>query len=362
MSISKSSHGGNVARAAREYGLSERSIIDFSASINPLGPSPGVYRAITEELWKIRNYPDTDCGDLPAMLADYLGVGRENLLLGNGGAEIIYILPRAIKIDSALVLAPTFSEYARAVKAAGGKVQYKVLGRAGGDFPADEVAGYLPGCDAVFLCNPNNPTGRLFSCSDLVTLLGAAEKAGAFVIVDEAFMDFVPGRENVSLMPLACSRPGLVVLYSMTKFFGIPGLRLGAAVAEPGLIGRLKKMKDPWSVNTLAVAAGEAALRDRAHMAATLKTVREEREYLFAALSEIPGLTPFPSEANFLLADISGTGMESHQLVEKMAAMGILIRNCANFYGLDTRFVRVAVRTRAENESLVRALKSLIVE
>lgn len=362
MSISGLSHGGNVARAAREYGLSEKSIIDFSASINPLGPSPGVYRAITEEFWKIRHYPDTECGDLPALLAEYLGVGRENLLLGNGGAELIYILPRAIKIARALVLAPTFSEYARAVEAAGGKVQYKVLGRSGGDGLADEVAGYLPGCDAVFLCNPNNPTGRLFSRSALVRLADEAEKAGACVIVDEAFMDFVPGRESVSLMSLACSRPGLVVLYSMTKFFGIPGLRLGAAVADSGLIGRMKKMKDPWSVNTLAVAAGEAALRDGGHMAETLKTVREEREYLFAVLSSVPGLKPFPSEANFLLVDISGTGLKSHQLVEKMAEMGILIRNCANFYGLDTRFVRVAVRTRAENDALLKALKSLIAE
>lgn len=360
MTISKSSHGGNVARAAREYGLSEKDIIDFSASINPLGPSPGVYRAVMEEFWKIRHYPDTDCGDLPALLAEYLGVGRESLLLGNGGAELIYILPRAIKADRALVLAPTFSEYARAVEAAGGRVQYKVLGRAGADSLADEAAGYLAGCDALFLCNPNNPTGQLFKREELIPLIDAAERAGAFVIVDEAFMDFVPDRESVSLMPMACSRPGLVVLYSMTKFFGIPGLRLGAAVAAADLIGRLKKLKDPWSVNTLAVAAGQAALRDRRHMADTLKTVWEEREYLFNSLSAIPGLKPFPSEANFLLLDVSGTGMESNELVERMARVGILVRNCANFYGLDTRFIRVAVRTRGENDSLLKSLKCII--
>ncbi|MCL6612271.1 MAG: threonine-phosphate decarboxylase CobD [Peptococcaceae bacterium] len=360
MSISDSSHGGNIGRAAREYGLSEKQIIDFSASINPLGPAPGVYRAVTEALWRIKHYPDPGCGDLPRLLADYLGVGRENLLLGNGGAELIYILPRALKIRRALVAAPTFSEYARAVEAAGGRVRYITLPVSGTAFPAGEAAGHLAGCDAVFLCNPNNPTGQLFSPGDLMPLLDAAEGAGAAVVVDEAFMDFVAGREDFTLMPLACARRNLVVLYSMTKFFGIPGLRLGAAVACPEVIGRLKQLKDPWSVNALARVAGEAALRDESHMAETLKTVKEEREYLFSTLSSVPGLRPFPSEANFLLVDVSGTGMKSAELVEKLAAMGILVRNCANFYGLNESYIRVAVKTRPENESLVRALEKTI--
>jgi len=119
-----SSHGGNIARAASEYGIPEKDFIDFSASINPLGPSPAVYKAINEELWRIAHYPDPDCGQLPALLADHLGVGIENILLGNGGAELIFTLPRALKIKKALVAAPTFSEYAEAVKAAGGVVEY----------------------------------------------------------------------------------------------------------------------------------------------------------------------------------------------------------------------------------------------
>lgn len=360
MGAADSSHGGNIGQAARRYGFPEKQIIDFSASINPLGPAPGVYRAVTEEVWRIKHYPDPDCGDLPRLLTDYLGVGGENLLLGNGGAELIYILPRALKIRRALVAAPTFSEYARAVEAAGGRVRYIILPISGTVLPAREAAGHLAGCDAVFLCNPNNPTGQLFRPGDLMPLLDAAGEAGAVVVVDEAFMDFVAGREDFTLMPLACARRNLVVLYSMTKFFGIPGLRLGAAVACPEVIGRLKQLKDPWSVNALARVAGQAALRDRSHMVETLKTVKEEREYLFSTLSSMPGLRPFPSEANFLLVDISGTGMKSGELVEKMARKGILVRNCANFYGLNESYIRVAVKTRPENESLVRVLKSII--
>ncbi|MFZ5632544.1 MAG: threonine-phosphate decarboxylase CobD [Bacillota bacterium] len=352
-------HGGNIARAARKYGISEKAVLDFSASINPLGPAPGVYQAIMEEFWRIRHYPDPDCGELPLLLAGHLGVGRENLLLGNGGAELIYILPRAVKIDRALVLAPTFSEYAMAVEAAGGRVQYLTL-RPDGMFSPEEIARQLPGCNAVFLCNPNNPTGQAFNLSALLPLLDAAEREGVTVVVDEAFMDFVPDRESYSLMPLACTRPGLVALYSMTKFFGIPGLRLGAAVARPETIARLKKVKDPWSVNTLARVAGEAALKDRKHMADTLKMVQEEREYLFTALSTIPGVKPFPSGANFLLVGISGTGMASSELVERTGRQGVLVRDCANFHGLDSGYIRVAVRSREENNALIEALRRAV--
>lgn len=359
MILSNSPHGGNIARAARQYGLSEKSITDFSASINPLGPSPGVYQAVMEEFWRIRHYPDPDCGDLPGLLAGHLGVLRENLLLGNGGAEIIYLLPRALNISRALVLAPTFSEYAGAVEAAGGTVNYLAASGPGWDLPAGEIEEQLPGCDAVFICNPNNPTGRLYHLRDLQLLLDAAGRAGAAVIVDEAFMDFVPGRENFSLMPLACSRRNLVVLYSMTKFFGIPGLRLGAAVGCRDIIARLRRVKDPWSVNALARVAGEAALKDSKHMEETMKTVLLEREYLYTALSAVPGVRPFPSRANFLMVDISGTGMNSGELVDRLARKGMLVRNCANFYGLNESFIRVAVRTRPENEALVSAVKSV---
>lgn len=349
-------HGGNIAKAAKKYGLPPRDFIDFSASINPLGPSPGVYGAISSELWRIRHYPDPDCGDLPELLSGHLGVGKENLLLGNGGAELIYVLPRAMGIRRALVAAPTFSEYAEAVKAAGGTVSYAVYSNDPG-----EMAGQLEGYDAVFICNPNNPTGRAFRRKSLLPLLEAAEQAGVLLVVDEAFMDFVEERREKSLMDLACRRKSLVVLYSLTKFFGIPGMRLGAIVAVPETIGLIKKARDPWSVNALAIAAGEAALSDSRHMADTLLTVREERDYLFSAISSITGLKPFPSEANFLLVDISGTGMSADRLVEKMGARGILVRNCSNFYGLETPCIRVAVRVRSENLRLVSALQEVVL-
>lgn len=349
------SHGGNIARAAREYGIAEKDIIDFSASINPLGPAPGVYEAITGTLWRIRHYPDPECGSLPKLLGTHLGVEKSNLILGNGGAELIYTLPSALKIKRALVAAPTFSEYAEAVRASGGDVKYIPYGRR-----IEEIIDYLPGNDAVFICNPNNPTGRVLGRSSLMEVIEAAGKTGTYVIVDEAFMDFVEGRKEISLMGEACTRSGLVVLYSMTKFFGIPGLRLGAAVASPDIIRLIKKSKDPWSVNTLAVAAGEAALLDQRHMEETLLMVKEERERLYNGLSALPGIRPFPSGANFLLVDISGTGLSPGEMVEKLGFKGILVRNCSNFEGLDLPCIRVAVRKRGENESLINAIKNIL--
>jgi len=353
--LHNSEHGGNIARAAKKYGLCERDILDFSASINPLGPSPGVYEAIAGELWRIRHYPDPDCGELPTLLAGHLGVARENLLLGNGGAELIYALPRALNIKRALVAAPTFSEYAGAVKAAGGSVSYT-----GYRHNPGELAGQLPGYDAVFICNPNNPTGRAFSRDSLMPVIEAAQRSGASVIVDEAFIDFVADRQEKSLMKMAGGTTGLVILYSMTKFFGIPGLRLGAAVASQQTIGLLKKSRDPWSVNALAIAAGEAALRDVKHMSDTLEAVQGERSYLFSAISSITGLKPYPSEANFLLVDITGTRLTTEELVERMGMRGIMVRNCSNFEGLEAPCIRVAVRLREENERLVRALGEVV--
>lgn len=349
------SHGGNLARAAREYGIEEKYFIDFSASINPLGPAPGVYRAITGEMWRIRHYPDPDCGLLPDLLAGHLGVEKANLVLGNGGAELIYILPAALKIKRALVAAPTFSEYAEAVTALGGEVEYFTYGRG-----IEEIIECLPGKDAVFICNPNNPTGRVIDRSSLMKVVEAAEKLGVFAVVDEAFMDFVEERQEISLMGEAYSRSRLVVLYSMTKFFGIPGLRLGAAVANTEIAGLLKKHKDPWSVNTLAAVAGVAALTDKRHMEETLRLVNEERSYLGRRLSALPGVRPYPSAANFLLVDISGTGLTPSEMVERLGRMGVLVRNCSNFKGLDVPCIRVAVRNRDENNRLIDAMKSVL--
>ncbi len=361
MLLKQHQHGGNLARAAREYGLPEQDLIDFSASINPLGPSPGVFRAIAENLWRIRHYPDPDCRVLINMLAEYLGMPPECIVPGNGGAELIYMLPSALKINRALVVAPTFSEYSAAIRAAGGETEYFCVPVEGEIYShITELADRMAGYQAVFICNPNNPTGRLFRYDELSLLVDAASETGTMLVVDEAFMDFVDQRLESTLMPRVVENSNLVVLYSLTKFFGIPGLRLGALVAHPGLAADLNCKRDPWRVNALAQVAAEAALGDKEHMEATMDVVRTEREYLTAALSGICGVRPLPGAANFLLLDLSRSGKNVQELIIALGGRGMLVRDCSNFYGLEGCYIRIAVRTRKENDRLVSALKEIL--
>lgn len=361
MLLNNHQHGGNLTRAAREYGLPEQQFMDFSASINPLGPSPRVYPAITDSLWKIRHYPDPDCGGITGLLAGYLEVPAESVVVGNGGAELIYMLPAALKIRRALIVAPTFSEYAAAIQATGGEADYFCLPPEGeAALHLEKLKLKMADYQAVFICNPNNPTGRLFSLGDLMPLADAAVAAGTMLVVDEAFIDFVEHRRQCSLMLRAASTANLIILYSLTKFFGIPGLRLGAVVTDPGVAKVIRGAVDPWRVNVLAQAAGEAALQDREHMAATFELVRSERNYLFKALSGLKGVRPIPGAANFLLVNLSASGKKVKEVIPELGRRGVLVRDCSNFHGLDGEYIRIAIRTRPENDKLLAFLAEVL--
>lgn len=354
-------HGGNLVRAAMEYGLAPQDFLDFSANINPLGPSPSVLEALKANLWQICHYPDPDCRELKSALAEHLGVDTRCLLVGNGASELIYLLARVFSFRRVLIPAPTFSEYALAVKAAGGEVNYVFLDpSAGFPFPLEEVLRQLPEVDALFLCNPNNPTGGLVPRRELEALLEAAAAYRAMVIIDEAFMDFVADPQSHTLLSLAGRHPRLILLYSLTKILAIPGLRLGVLAARPDVVRALDRARDPWSVNALAQVAGVAGLQDREYIEATRDMVAREREFLFRELSSLPGLRPFPGAANFLLVDITNTRFAAGELVRQLGLRGILVRNCANFPGLSEGYIRVAVRRRKENLRLLEALREVL--
>ncbi len=354
-------HGGNLVRAAMDYGFSPRDFLDFSANINPLGPCPSVLEAIKANLWQICHYPDPDCRELKSALAGHLGVDTRCLLVGNGASELIYLLARVLSFRRVLIPAPTFSEYALAVKIAGGEVSYVFMDPFWGfAFPLQEVLRRLPGVDALFLCNPNNPTGGLISRRELEVLLEAAAGQKTMVIVDEAFMDFVTEPQNYTLLSLAGRHPHLILLYSLTKILAIPGLRLGVLVAQPSLVQVLSRSRDPWSVNALAQVAGVAGLQEKEYIEATREMVAREREFLFRELSSLPGLRPFPGAANFLLVDITGTKYAAGELVCQLGRRGILVRNCANFPGLSEGYIRLAVKRREENLRLLEALREIL--
>lgn len=348
-------HGGNVFAVARSLGIVPERIIDFSASINPLGMAPGVREQLVACIDRLLHYPDKGASELKEALAAYHGVRAEEVAVANGSTELIHLLPRAIAGKRGLIVAPAFAEYALALERSGWDIDSFTL-TADDNFTLslEKLREKLTkGYDLLFVCNPGNPTGALIPRREIEGVKALCEESGTFLVLDEAFIDFC---EEESAKDLVRQSTRTVLLRSMTKFFAIPGLRLGYAIAAPGTIEALSSLLDPWNVNTAAQVAGVASLSDADYCRRTRAYVDSERERLAAALAEIPGLKLFPGRANYLLAEIVREGMTAKKLRDRLMHQGILIRDCGNFEGLDGRFFRVAVRLREENDLLVEAL------
>lgn len=349
-------HGAHGADAARDLGGEPPGgFLDFSANINPLGPPEGALFAAQKALiGEVAAYPDGRYPKLCAALAGYLGVPEETVLPTNGGAEALFLAARVAAEErpggKAVILDPTFSEYAAAARAAGLAPESRIARRSEGGFRLDPaVLDDLDGVSAVFLCNPNNPTGDLTPRGDVLALLERTRSAGAILVVDEAFADFAPGESVADMVD-----ERLYVARSFTKFFAVPGLRLGCLVArDPDLV---RPFQPSWSVNVAAAAAGISAAGDVDYAAKTLEEVTIRRAELVSALRALPGLDVHEGTANFLLL----RGPEG--LPKRLARRGVLVRGCGPFPGLGPCFSRIAVRGAKENEGLVRALAAELGE
>ncbi|MDI3535197.1 MAG: threonine-phosphate decarboxylase [Thermosediminibacterales bacterium] len=354
-------HGGNIETAAREYGLKVDSIIDFSANINPLGPSPRAVEAIKQNLDKIVHYPDIEYRELQQELARHLSVKPELIIPGNGASELIYLIANRKRPGCALMPAPTFSEYEMAVKGAGGKVKFIALSSNNNfNIELNEFENNLSDIDMVFLCNPNNPTGTILERDRLLEFVDKAGDKGIFVVIDEAFMDFVEDEDKRTLRNDVEQRNNLFVLGSLTKFFALPGLRIGYGIGPSCLINQLRQYKEPWSINIFAQAAALASLRDTEYIRKTRNYIYNEKMFLFNALNELPGFKAYPSASNYFFIDIRGSGFTAAQLQSRLGPKGILIRNCSSYPFLDDYYIRVAVRTREENLFLINVLKNIL--
>jgi threonine-phosphate decarboxylase len=353
-------HGGSVFALARSLGIPPEELLDFSANINPLGPAPGVRDAVCSSFHRLTHYPDRECYELRRALSGLHGVDMANIVAANGSTELIYLLPRLLPGRKGLIVAPAFSEYGRALEREGWETDHLVLSPADGfALSLEKLAAQLAaGCDLLFLCNPANPTGAILPLSMMEEIHRLCRDTGTFLVLDEAFMDF---REAESAKGMLCQRGGGIVLRSMTKFYAIPGLRLGYAMGSAEIIRRCSERLEPWSVNTAAQIAGVASLADAGYRERTIRSVTAERDALAAGLAALPGLAPFPSAANYLLVEIrSGAG--AAELRSALFPKGIIIRDCSNYEGLDERFFRVAVRSREENRRLLAALAEALGE
>ncbi|MBJ6725418.1 threonine-phosphate decarboxylase CobD [Geomesophilobacter sediminis] len=346
-------HGGNVFAVARSLGVPAERIVDFSASINPLGMAPGVREVLADCFDRLLHYPDKHAFELKERLAAYHGIASEQVCVANGSTELIHLLPRLLPGKRALIVAPAFAEYESALRRADWDVEYLVLDSRN-DFrlPLSALQDKLERCDLLFLCNPANPTGALVPETEIAEIVQLCAAAGAFFVLDEAFMDFCEG-DSAKAVLLRSGRG--IVLRSMTKFFAIPGLRLGYAIADAGLVERLEEAGAPWSVNTAAQLAGIASLQDGEYRERTRRFIAAERSRMAAAIDALGWARTFSSAANYLLVELRN-GMTAAALKERLLRHGLMIRDCANFHGLDARFFRVAVRLKEENDRLLVAL------
>ena len=370
-------HGGNLAWAAALAGCPASAILDFSASISPLGPPESALDAIQAHLSSLTAYPDPDYGELRTALGEALNVDPDWILPGNGSAELLtWAAWDLSKLEATYLVTPAFGDYWRALSAFGAKVlkcpldlrlldAEPVRRLVTDDLSVSNRSLVSPSfCLPVplalnaqrglLLNNPHNPTGLLFGREAILPYV----KQFGMVVVDEAFMDFLPPWEQETLIDAVEEFPNLVILRSLTKFYSLPGLRLGCAIAHPDILGRWQLLRDPWPVNALAAAAAAAVVRDTVFERQTWDWLPVARFELFEGLANLPGLQPIAGAANFLLVESSmSVSLIQKSLLERHR---ILIRDCLSFPELGDRFFRVAVRSRAENLRLIAGLAEVI--
>lgn len=352
-------HGGNIQKAVDEYNLEE--LIDFSANINPYGLAKSVREAIINNIDEIVHYPEPHAMQLREALGRLYNLAPANIVVGNGAVELIYILCQLLQPRKTLIISPSFSEYERASRASNSEIQYAFLEeRLDYNSPMRDIIVKIKGNDLIFLCNPNNPTGTLYTKEDVELLIEHAENNGAYIVVDESFMEFIRSEDKFSVLDLVPRYHNLMVLRSMTKFYALPGLRLGFAVADEEVLVPLYRAKDPWNVNTLAQKAGLAALADTTYQRRSRTYTRTEINYLYEELLHFRKLKVYEPTVNFILAKIIADDLNASSLREQLLQQGILIRDCSNYPGLNDKYIRFAVRTRAENDALIDALEAVL--
>jgi len=352
-------HGGNIAWAAQVAGCPPEALLDFSASISPLGPPLEVVDAIGRAIASLSRYPNPSYGPLRQALSTWHGISADRLLPGNGAAELITWAGRELAERRQIyALAPGFADYGRAVQAFGAVLEPwpLALNEGVGTDELVALAKRLRAEDGIWLNNPHNPTGRLFKREAILPLL----ETGALVVVDEAFMDFVEPARQQSVIDWVGRYDNLVVLRSLTKFYRLPGLRLGYAIAQPERLRRWQQWRDPWPVNALAETAAIAAVQATDFQEQTWDWLDSARPALYNGLQQIEGLEPLPGAANFLLVrcEVSVVVLQERLLKQHQ----ILIRDCLSFRELGDRYFRVAVRLPEENARLVGAIAQELPE
>ena len=348
-------HGGNIYRLKRE-GKGE--LLDYSSNINPLGVPKSFKHKVIESFDILEKYPDPDYVELRESIGRYNGIDIENIVVGNGATEILFLYIKSLKPKKAYIVAPSFAEYRRALESIDCEIEYFILDeKENFNFDVERFINSIPQCDLVVICNPNNPTGNFISLEDIKKINEELKQRGTKLFIDEAFIEFIKGWEDFTAVNLKDSN--IFVMRALTKFFAVPGVRLGYGVSyDNEVMKKIPKYKEPWSINSFADIAGKIMLWDRDYIEKSEKWIEEEKIWFYNETLKIEGIKPYRSNTNFISLQL--LNKTSVEVREKMIERGIVVRDASNFVGLNHHYIRLAIKDRKNNEKVLEILNEVV--
>lgn len=348
-------HGGNIYRLKRE-GKGE--LLDYSSNINPLGVPESFKKAIIENFDILEKYPDPDYVELRENIGRYNKVDVKNIIAGNGATEILFLYMKAMKPKKTLIISPSFAEYKRALDSVGSEIiHYPLLEENNYNLDIESFLKEVPKCDLVVICNPNNPTGSFISLENIKKINDVLSEKRIKLFIDEAFIEFIRGWEDMTSVLL--EDKNIFVMRALTKFFAVPGVRLGYGITyDEEIMKKMEKYKEPWSVNSFADIAGKIMLWDKEYIEATENWIEEEKKWFYEESCKIENIKTFKTNVNFILVKLlkKNSSVVRDEMIEK----GVVVRDASNFMFLNEQYIRLAIKNRENNIKVLQALKEVM--
>lgn len=352
-------HGSDLEKIEQIYGIKKEDIISFSANVNPLGISPMLQQELSSHIDCINSYPDREYTALRKCMAEYVGTEPENIIVGNGSTELISLFIQIENPKKAMILGPTYSEYEREIALGGGTTLYYPLKEESGfRLDTDHFTSKLDdSIDLLVLCNPNNPTSSCICNESMRQILDVCKEHDIYVMVDETYIEFVEDLRHTSAVPLTAYYNNIIILRGTSKFFAAPGLRLGYAVTgNSDLLRNMNQRKNPWTINSLAVIAGQIMFQDKNYIQQTRQLISEERRRLYQKLEQSERFRPYKPTANFMLVRIMDDSLTSSDLFDRAIREKMMIRDCSTFPFLNDKFLRFCFMQPQDNDRLLDCL------
>lgn len=357
-------HGSDLEKIERYFGIPKESITGFGANVNPLGISPRMRQELAEKIDVVASYPDPEYTELRKHIAAYTRCLAEQVIVGNGCTELISLFIQVLKPREALIVSPTYSEYEREVRLSGGTVRYYALKEQNGFRlePEDFCGAFGEETSLVIICNPNNPTSTATEPEDMRAVLSRCRDRGIFVMIDETYAEFAPEDMSISSTGLLNAFKNFVILRGISKFFAAPGLRLGYAMTgNQELLAAVRERQNPWTLNSLADAAGKLMFTDTDYIEKTRHLIASERERVYRELLTWEHVKVYRPYANFILVRIRKEGVTSYDVFVHAIQRGLMLRDCASFPGLeDETFFRFCFMMPEKNTELLECLKEIL--